>query len=155
MFIAFPDTIKNLVTDVSPDFWRVQAAKFKFQSSSLLVINSYFPTDPQRDNANEAELLDTLNHIKNILSITEFDSVIWTGGINSDFRRNSSHTTTVQETLDEVGLLSAWDRFDIDFTATHELLGQTFTSILDHFFWSSNLNSSVVDAGVMYLPDNK
>ena len=39
MFIAFPDTIKNQVTDVSPDFWRVQAVKIQFDTSTLLLIN--------------------------------------------------------------------------------------------------------------------
>ena len=37
MFIAFPDTIKNQVTDVSPSFWRLQAIKIKFVSSTLLL----------------------------------------------------------------------------------------------------------------------
>ena len=49
MFIAFPDNIKNQVTDVSPGHWRLQAVKIKLLTSSLLLINSYFPTDPQRD----------------------------------------------------------------------------------------------------------
>ena len=57
MFIAFPDTLNNQVTDVSPGFWRIQAVKINFRSSSLLLINSYFPTDPQRDHADDAELL--------------------------------------------------------------------------------------------------
>jgi hypothetical protein len=30
MFIAFPDSIKNNVEDVSPGFWRVQATKISF-----------------------------------------------------------------------------------------------------------------------------
>ena len=29
MFIAFPNSVKNDITDVSPGFWRVQAAKNK------------------------------------------------------------------------------------------------------------------------------
>ena len=49
IFIAFPSTIQNQVTDVSPGFWRLQAIKIKFMSSTLLLINSYFPTDPQRN----------------------------------------------------------------------------------------------------------
>ena len=40
MFIAFPDEIKNNVTDVSPCFWRLQAVKVKFGSSKTLLINS-------------------------------------------------------------------------------------------------------------------
>ena len=61
----------------------------------------------------------------------------------------------MQDALHELGLQSAWDRFDIDYTAVHEMLGQTFTSTLDHFAWSELLDSSVVDAGVLHLPDNK
>ena len=47
MFIAFPDNIKNYVTDVSHGFWRVQAVRIRFKSSSLLLINSYFPLIPR------------------------------------------------------------------------------------------------------------
>ena len=32
MFIAFPDSIKNNVEDVSPGYWRVQAAKISFNT---------------------------------------------------------------------------------------------------------------------------
>ena len=35
------------------------------------------------------------------------------------------------------------------------MLGRTFTSTLDHFAWSEQLENSVVDAGVLHLPDNK
>ena len=63
MFIAFPVNIRDQVTAVSPGFWRLKAVKIKFKSS-LLLINSYFPTDTQRDNA---DLLNTLGHIKQII----------------------------------------------------------------------------------------
>ena len=39
MFIAFPDNIKNQVTDVSPGHWRLHAVKIKCMTSSLLHIN--------------------------------------------------------------------------------------------------------------------
>ena len=154
MFIAFPDNIKNQVTDVSPGFWRLQAVKIKFLSSSLLLINSYFPTDPKRDPADNADLLETLGHIKQIIEVNSFDTVIWAGDINSDFSRNSSHTRAVQDTLDDLGLSTAWDRFEADFTCAHEMLGQTFTSTLDHFFWNPVFSESVIDAGVLHLPGN-
>jgi hypothetical protein len=48
MFIAFPESIKNCVTDVSPSFWRIQAVKFKFGNSIILLINSYFPTPEEQ-----------------------------------------------------------------------------------------------------------
>ena len=57
IFIAFPDSIKNNIIDVSPGFWLVQAVKITFKFSHLLLINSYFPTDPQRANLDESDLL--------------------------------------------------------------------------------------------------
>ena len=155
MFIAFPDSIKNQVTDVSPGFWRLQAVKIKFMSSTLLLINSYFPTDPQKDNVDDADLLETLGNVKRILEVNEFDTVLWAGDINSDFSRNTNHTRAVQDALQDVGLLTAWDLFEADFTCFHELLGNTFTSKLDHFFWNSMFGKYVLDAGVLHLPENK
>ena len=155
MFMAFPDSIKNKVTDVSPDFWRVQAAKIEFNTSTLLLLNSYFPTDPQNNYGDVNDLLETLSHIKTVLDKNPCDKVLWTGDINSDFNRHTNHTERVQDTVDELRLQQAWSRFDIDFTSTFEMLDQTFTAKLDHFFWSFNLDSCVEDAGVLHLPDNK
>ena len=64
MFIAYPDNIKNQVVDVSPGHWRLQAVKIKFKTSSVLLINSYFPTDSQRNNVDNTDLLETLSNIK-------------------------------------------------------------------------------------------
>ena len=154
MFIAFPDNIKNQVTDVSPGHWRLQAVKIKLMTSSLLLINSYFPTDPQRDNVDSADLLDTLGNIKRIIEVNPCDNILWAGDINSDFSRNTNHTRAVQEALHELGFHGSWNQFEADFTCTHELLGQTFTSLLVHFFWNSVFANSVTDAGVLHLPGN-
>ena len=154
MFIAFPDSIRNQVTDVSPGFWRLQAVKINFKSSDLLLINSYFPTDPQRDNADNADLLETLGHIKQIIDVNSFDTILWAGDINSDFSRNSNHTRAVQDSLEDLGLHQAWDQYVVDFTCCHDMLGQTFTSTLDHFFWNHVFCTSIIDAGVLHLPGN-
>ena len=61
----------------------------------------------------------------------------------------------MQDVFEQLGLQSSWEKFDIDYTAVHEMMGQTFTSTLDHFAWSEMVNTSVVDAGVLHLPDNK
>ena len=142
MSIAFPESIKNEVTDVSPGFWRLQAVKIKFMTSTLLLINSYFPTDPQRDNADNAELLETLGYIKQIIDVNDSDTILWAGDINSDFSRHSNHTVAVQDALQDLGFHVAWDQFDADFTCSHEVLGQTFTSLLDHFFWNTEFRPS-------------
>ena len=155
MFIAFPNSIKNSVEDVSPGFWRVQAAIFTFNSSKLLLINTYFPTDPQRINIDETDLLETLSYVKKVVESNHCDGVLLTGDLNSDFGRQSSHSTIVNDALLELRLELAWDKFKVDFTATQEILGQSFTSTLDHFAWSEQLSSSVEDGGVLHLPDNQ
>ena len=46
MFIAIPRELNELVRDVSPQHWRVQAVVLSVSHHRLLIINSYFPTDP-------------------------------------------------------------------------------------------------------------
>ena len=114
-----------------------------------------FPTDPRRPNADQSELLETLSHISEVIGKNEFDSILWAGDINADFVRNSNHTNTVNDLVEDLGLSKSWDRFLIDFTCYHELLGVSHVSTLDHFFWSEQLGDNVVEAGVLHLPDNK
>ena len=53
-----------------------------------------------------------------------------------------------------MGLQVNWDKYQADYTCSHEILGQTFTSKLDHFFWSPLLRNSVTECGVLHLPGN-
>ena len=64
MFIAIPGEIKECVKDVSPNHWRVQAVILKTKKSKLLVIHTYFPTDPKLKVFDTEELLTTLAAIK-------------------------------------------------------------------------------------------
>ena len=77
------------------------------------------------------------------------------GDLNSDFMRNSDHCNTVRDFLGDVSLSVSWETFDVDFTAVHERAGHTLTSTIDHFAWSQKVNSAVLDAGVLHLPDNE
>ena len=155
MFIAFPNSIKNNICDVSPGFWRVQAIKIKFLNSSLLLINTYFPTDPRRANCDETDLQETIGHIKEVIRKNDFDDILWAGDINSDFLRNTSHTNQVSDSVEELGLTKSWDTFEADFTCYHEIAGVCHTSVLDHFFWNYVLGGAVTDAGVIHHPDNR
>ena len=155
MFVAFPNEIKNNVVDISPSFWRLQAVKIKFGSLTTLLINSYFPVDPRRPNIDDAELQETLSHIRDIVRNNEFDALLWAGDINADFVRNTNHTREILGCVEEMNLTKSWDSFGIDFTCCHELNGVSHVSTLDHFFWSKALHGLVVDAGALHLPDNK
>ena len=151
MFIAVPDAIKNLISDVSPGYWRIQAAILKCSRSNILIINSYFPVDKREDGG---EILETLEVIRNVLEQNEFTNVVWLGDINCDFLRQTAHTTHIRNFIEENSLIKSWEKFEADFTMCHEIQGQTYISKLDHFFWDEDLEKKILDAGVFHSPDN-
>ena len=55
MFIAGPEEIKELVTVISPNHWRIQAVILQTVNNRILIINSYFPTDPKMADFDESE----------------------------------------------------------------------------------------------------
>ena len=89
-------------------------------SSTILLINSYFPTDPKTNNFNDAELCETLNIITNVLDNNNFSSVLFLSDINCDFSRNTRFTRKVQSFMQENSFIKAWDKFEIDFTHFQE-----------------------------------
>ena len=153
MFLAIPSKIQGQICDISPNYYRVQAIKIQSKTSSCLLINSYLPTDP-RTRQEDPKLLKTLETIKEVVEQSGCRSVIWAGDVNADFVRHTNHTERVQELVDELKLLTAWDSFQVDFTCTHEVAGQSYVCKIDHFFWSENLNDGVEEAGVIHHIDN-
>ena len=98
--------------------------------------------------------METLQTIKQVVEESGCRSVIWAGDVNADFMRQTDHTERVREVVEELRLLTAWDRFQVDFTSTHEVAGQTSVSKIDHFFWSQNLEENVDEAGVIHHEEN-
>lgn len=93
-------------------------------------------------------------NINEIISKNSFTSFLLCGDINCDFLRKTKHVKCVQSFLNENSLLRSWDFFDVDFTLCHEVQGVVQTSTLDHFFWNKEFSDQVLDAGVVYSPDN-
>jgi hypothetical protein len=60
----------------------------------------------------------------------------------------------VREVVEELRLITAWDRFQVDFTCLHEVAGKSHVAKIDHFFWSQSLDDLVEDAGVNHHEDN-
>ena len=85
MFVAFPECPKNQIEDVSPEFYCVQVLKIKFKTSCCVLVNTYFPCDPQTLGQEDPELLETLQVIKNLIEKANCETVIWAGDINADF----------------------------------------------------------------------
>ena len=154
MFIAIPDRFNGSILDVSPDHWRLQAVILKCENSNILPINSYFPTDPATIRCNEAELEEIFVTIEEVLNNNDISSLLWCGDINSDFLRNSGHVRAVRNFVERMNLKIAWNKFDIDFTHVHEVNEVCSVAIIDHFFWSDSLDSSVTEAGVIHSIEN-
>ena len=152
--VYVPKEIKGNVKDISPNHWRTQAVIVHTLECDILLINSYFPTDPKTLNFDAADLLSTLDAINEILNTNKFDHVVWAGDLNADFHRNSKFTLIIDQFIKERYLLRSWDKVEVDFTHAAENNGKTFTSILDNFCWNAGMDNSVVDAGVLHLPQN-
>lgn len=154
MFIAVPEEIEALVKDVSPNNWRVQAITVSVPNNRLLILNTYFPTDPQVNDFDTGDFLSTLATIDEVIKQNQFDNLIWGGDINADFMRKTFFTKNVDNFISQASLKKAWDLFEIDFTHVSEIRGNTTTSTLDHFFWSESISDNVSYADVMHIPEN-
>ena len=126
----------------------------KAGNSRLLLINSYFPTDPLTIRFDDNELIETLEYIKKIFNDNQFSSVIWAGDINCDFIRRTGHVNMIANYLNEISLIKSWDNFPVDFTRSQDNENGSYFSTLDHFFWNEELSRSIMDAGVLHSPDN-
>ena len=133
MFIAVPFEIKDYVEDVSPTHPRVQAVILSTSNNRILIINTYFPTDPKIKEFDSIELISTLSAIKGVMKDNEYDNVVWGGDMNADFLRDTVFTNTVDSFLSEMSLKKSWDKYKIDFTRTFEREERTYVSTLDHF----------------------
>lgn len=153
LFMAVPLKYKDKVEDVSPDSFRIQCIILSLPSTKLLLINTYFPTDPKGD-FDENELLLLLADIRRLLEEKNFDSVIWLGDINADFRRTTKFVGLVSEFIDEHGIIKSWDKHEVDFTHLTVRDEQTYTSTIDHFFWDETCDKIIKEAGVLHHPDN-
>ena len=47
-----------------------------------------------------------------------------------------------------------WNKFPVDFTHVCEKDESSYTSTIDHFIWSENMDDSITDSGVLHLPNN-
>ena len=154
MFIAVPEILKSNVTDVSPQSWRVQAVLLTTTGKRLLILNVYFPQDPRTSELKSDDLEEVLADIKGVLEKNTFDDVLLTGDMNTDFSRNTGFVKRVEEFLNEWKLSVAWDRYPVDFTHECSKDGKSYTSTIDHFLWSQNLEDNIAEAGVHHDVDN-
>ena len=132
--------------------WRLQAQILQIKQYKIIWINCYFPPDPQTLQYDDEDLEGVLNEIENILDSNTFDDCIVGGDINFDSTRSTGFANTVRNFFSRLGLVSAWQKFPIDFTHIHTEMKSLAT--LDHFFVNQRLLDCIVDAGPVHLGDN-
>lgn len=115
MFITVPKKCKECVKEIRTNHWRLQAITLTSPSNRILILNSYFPTDPKVSDFDTSDLLSTLSAINDILENAEFSTVVWTGDINTNFLRNTKFTKIVDEFIEDKLFCKAWERFPIDY----------------------------------------
>ena len=71
MFFAIPQEMKDNVQDTSPNHRRLQAVVINTLGNKILLINTYFPTDPKIQDFDYSDLLSML------YAITLLTAIVW------------------------------------------------------------------------------
>ena len=144
--------------------FRLQATKFSLPSSSLLVLNTYFPCDPRNENFDETEVISLLEEINQVSMKSSCSKIILLGDLNCHFQRNNRFTNLVRNYLeDEMGLTIMWEhpREDppsliqhVDYTHLSLVRNVPAYSTIDHFAVSPQVYQDVSEAGVIHCGGN-
>ena len=148
-------SLTKYVSRIKCDNFRLQATKFNFPSGPLLVINSYFPCDPRREDFDDSELMKLLTDIQLLIEISDCEDVLLAGDLNCHFAPNTSFTNIVRTYFQYLNLSILWESENeniqpIDFThlfTTDNILAK---STIDHFVVSNNVLRATEEAGVIH-----
>ena len=157
---------KNLtkfVTKIDSSNYRLQATKFSFPTGDFLLLNSYFPCDPQRETFDDTELINLLANIRSLILTSNCSNILLAGDLNSDFNRQNRFTNSVAEALESLGLIILWDNTDdnpshliskVDYTYMSFQGNITYCSTIDHFGASTPVYKAIKEAGVVHSGEN-
>ena len=95
--------LTKYVSKVVSNNFRLQATKFQFPSSNILIINSYFMCDP-RVNFDEDELHELLAEIRRIIEVADCQNVSLQGDLNCDFSRQTPFVQIVRAFCDDLDI---------------------------------------------------
>ena len=140
-----------------PHSLRVQAIQF---CNNYLLINAYFPCDPQVANFDDFELLKCIEEVKWFLDSFPNYKFIFAGDLNLDLSRNTRFVNTMREFLHNYNLISVWSSFNVDFTYSNHQTTRNgnnilTTSCIDHFFVQPNILGDISEAQAIHLGDNR
>ena len=100
--------LTKYVSKVPCSNFLLQTTKFTFPSSSVLIINAYFPCDPQVDEFNDSELLAVLADTQTLFRESQCSDILLAGDLNCHFARQTKFTNLVKDSFSERGLIVMW-----------------------------------------------
>ena len=77
--MVIPKKLRKVSTILECESWRLQPVLFQLGKKQILIINSYFPTDPKTLNNDNRDLVTTLAILINIIEATTFHSLYLAG----------------------------------------------------------------------------
>ena len=128
----------------------------------MLIINAYFPCDPQTKNYDDTELLETLAEIKCLIQKANCDQLMICGDLNCHFQRNTDFSSTVKDFVDNLPLSILWSNHEqsennienVDYTYCHVADNVVSFSTIDHFLTSEHLLTNICEVGVIHSSEN-
>ena len=156
-------SLTKYVSQVPCSNFRLQATKFTFSQSSLLVINAYFPCDPQVEDFDDSEIVTALADIELLIRQAQCSDILLAGDLNSHFARQTRFTNLVMDAFDNLRLMVVWQYPDgspghtiaqVDYTHSSISQGLASFSILDHFVTNQRVFEAISEAGVIHSGEN-
>ena len=157
--ILYKKNLEKFVTEITvPGSKRVQAIYFKQNDTAFVLINVYFPTDPQNNNFCDVELLNAIQDILFIFNMyDETVNFILMGDFNCEFLRNNRFVQLVSNFMDGLNLMSIWDKFPCEFTYIHHVPdneGRYKCSTIDHIMVKEQFIDYCTEGCVLHLGEN-
>ena len=155
--------LTKYVSKVPCSNFRLQATKFTFPNSSILIINAYFPCDPQVEDFNDTDILTALSDIQLLIRQSNCSDILIAGDLNCHFSRQTRFTNLVRDTFAERNLLVLWQHPDtdpehviarVDYTHCSIARGVASFSTLDHFVTTQRVYDAISEAGVVHSGEN-
>ena len=139
-----------------PDSLRVQAIEL---CNNFLLINAYFPTDPQVANFDDFNLLKCIEDVKWYINSFPDHKTVFAGDLNLDLSGNIRFVNIMREFFFNCNIVSVWSAFNVDFTFCNHYTTRNgnnvlTTSVIDHFVVQPNILNDVSDAQVIHSGDN-
>ena len=155
--------LTKYVTKIATNNYRLLATKFSFPCGPLLLLNTYFMTDPRSAVFDDTELQSLLADIRVAVNQSQCNNILLAGDLNTDFTRNTKFVQIVRDFIEETGLVVFWSNPDaaadhfiepVQFTHSQCNNNVVYHSTIDHFCSNPRVYNAVTEAGAYHSGAN-